>query len=522
MTAGAPRPGVPRRASGILLHPTALPDPGVGGHDAPRELRVGRPGSGDFGASARHFVDWLATAGQRLWQVLPLGPVGPGHSPYMSPSALALNPLLIDLQDLADQGWLAGDEAQPVPGGRTAAADRIDFVAASRFRMRCLREAAARFFVQEPSNEAFIRFCATESGWLDDYSLFMAVGEQHPGRTWPDWPVPLAGRDPAALADARARLAGEIGFWRFVQWTASRQWLALKRYANDRGVRVVGDLPIFVALHSADVWAHPELFDLDGGFQPRVVAGVPPDYFSETGQLWGNPLYRWDRHDAEGYAWWIRRLKNAITTADWVRIDHFRGFAAYWEVPADAPTAIGGRWVPGPGSALFDALSGALGELPIIAEDLGVVTPDVTALREAVGLPGMRVLQFAFADDARNLYLPHNHTRDSVVYTGTHDNDTSLGWFSAAPAAERERVQVYLKTDAREIHWDLIHAASQSVARMAVYPFQDVLGLGSHARMNRPGDPDGCWGWRFQWHQVADWHATRLRQITVAHGRHDD
>jgi 4-alpha-glucanotransferase len=560
----------PSRLSGILLHPTSLPDAGVPPAAAASVPSLQAPGSGDFGASAYHFVDWLVAAGQQLWQVLPLGPVGPGHSPYMSPSAFALNPLLIDLQDLVSQGWLPPDATEAeadahghgYAGGtaRTrqapAAAARIDYAAVSRFRMSCLRAAARSFFDGDSSRQAYDRFCASESGWLDDYALFMAIGERHPQVAWPEWPVALARRDRDALAEARAQLGAEIDFWRFVQWTAFRQWARLKRYANERRVRIIGDLPIFVALHSADVWAHPELFDLDGDLRPRTIAGVPPDYFSATGQLWGNPLYRWDRHAADGYSWWIRRVKAALTTADVVRIDHFRAFAAHWEVAADAPDASGGRWAQGPGEALFQAVKAALnagrpaganvdgdpavkadtdakvdsaadaqagdplpGALPIIAEDLGFVTPDVIALRKSIGLPGMRVLQFAFGDDARNPYLPHNFTRNTVAYSGTHDNDTSLGWFAAAPQAERARAQVYLKTDGREINWDLIHAASQSVARMAIYPLQDVLGLGSEARMNRPGDAEGCWGWRFDWSQVRPWHASRLRQISAAHGR---
>jgi 4-alpha-glucanotransferase len=549
------------RASGILLHPTSLPDAAATGEQATpsREPGLRSPGSGDFGASAYHFVDWLATAGQQLWQVLPLGPVGPGHSPYMSPSAFALNPLLVDLHDLVARGWLdeaaaheaasgaavdraarghGGAFADPAPAA-TLAADRIEYGAMTRFRMACLTAAARGFFARDSSREEYNHFCASEAAWLDDYALFMAIGERNPGVAWPDWPAALASREHGALAAARQRFHEDIHFWRFVQWSAHRQWTSLKRHANDRQVRIIGDLPIFVALHSADVWAHPSLFDLDRDLRPRVVAGVPPDYFSASGQLWGNPLYRWDGHADEGYAWWIRRVKAALTLADVVRIDHFRGFAAYWEVAADAPNAIDGRWVPGPGVAFFDAVKAALdatppkepghgipaagdgivAPLPIIAEDLGVVTPDVTDLREAVGLPGMRVLQFAFGDNARNPYLPHNFSRDTVVYSGTHDNDTSLGWFATAPAAERTRAQVYLKTDGREINWDLIHAASQSVATLAIYPLQDVLGLGSESRMNRPGDADGCWGWRFRWNQVQPWHAERLRQISTAHGR---
>ena len=351
----------------------------------------------------------------------------------------------------------------------------------------------------------------------------MTIEQRHPGRTWHEWPAGLAAREPSALAALREEAAEEIRFWQFVQWIAHRQWLEVKRHANERGVRIVGDLPIFVALHSADVWANPGLFHLDEDLRPRVVAGVPPDYFSATGQLWGNPLYRWDRHRDLGFDWWLRRVKAALAVTDMVRIDHFRGFAAYWEVPADARDAIGGRWVAGPGTDFFDAVAAALGApvggLPIIAEDLGLVTPDVVALREAVGLPGMRVLQFAFGDDARNLYLPHNYSRDTVVYTGTHDNDTSIGWFATAPEAVRRNAQVYLGVDGREINWDLVQTASRSVADLSIYPLQDILGLGSEARMNRPGDAEGCWGWRFRWEQVAPWHAERLAAITRAHGR---
>ena len=504
------------RASGILLHPSSLPDTD-GGTDASARRRTPRcPGSGDFGASARHFVDWLVAAGQRRWQVLPLGPVGPGNSPYMSPSAFALNPLLVDLEELAARGWLESAEAAQAAHQPSVAG----------FRMACLRTAARRFLADRGTDPDFEAFIAAEAAWLDDYALFMTIEQRHPERTWHEWPAALAAREPSALAALREESADEIRFWQFVQWTAHRQWLDIRRHANERGIRIVGDLPIFVALHSADVWANPGLFHLDEDLRPRVVAGVPPDYFSATGQLWGNPLYRWDRHRDLGYDWWLRRVKAALAITDLVRIDHFRGFAAYWEVPADATDAIGGRWVAGPGTDFFDAVAAALGApvggLPIIAEDLGLLGPDVVALREAVGLPGMRVLQFAFGDDARNLYLPHNYERDTVVYTGTHDNDTTIGWFATATEEVRRNAQVYLGADGREIHWDLVQAASRSVANLAIYPLQDILGLGSEARMNRPGAGEGCWAWRFRWDQVAPWHAERLAAITRAHGRAGD
>ena len=500
----------PTRASGILLHPSSLPGPF---------------GSGDFGAAAYHFVDWLAAAGQSLWQILPLSPTGPGHSPYMSPSAFAIDPSFVDLQALVDECLLDRDAL----AGHAFDARRVDHATVNAFRLARLREAARNFLAREPAPDPerpaegidpdFDAFRAAQRDWLDDYALFMAIAERRPQARWQQWVRPLAQRSPTALPKVRSAYADDIAFWQFVQWKAARQWTRLKLYANERGVRVVGDLPIFVAPSGVDTWAHRALFDLDDAGEPRVIAGVPPDYFSATGQRWGNPLYRWTHHRDDGFSWWIRRVQAAMMQADVVRIDHFRGFAAHWEVPADAPDATGGRWVEGPGDALFAALRDALGTLPIIAEDLGVITDDVTRLRERFELPGMRVLQFAFSGGSSNAYLPHNHTRDSVVYTGTHDNDTSLGWFAGAPEHERRFAQTYLKTDGAQIGWDLIHAASQSPASMAIYPMQDVLGLGSEARMNRPGEPEGNWAWRFEWPEVADWHARRLREISSAHGR---
>ena len=491
------------RMSGVLLHPTSLPGP---------------HGSGDFGAAAYQFVDWLVAAGQKLWQILPLGSIGPGNSPYMSISAFAGNPLLIDLQELATRGWLDEDNLLEV----SFPAERIDFGAVIPFRMGWLRTAAERFFATGGAdNEEFNVFRLAQQRWLDDYALFMALMDKYPGLEWSAWDADLSRRKPAALANARQRLADEIAFWQFVQWSFFRQWGALKRYANERGVRIVGDVPIFLAYNSADVWTRPDLFQLGDDLRPTVVAGVPPDFFSETGQLWGNPLYHWDAHEQEGYAWWIDRIREMTQLTDIVRIDHFRGFAAYWEVPATATTAFHGRWQPGPGSKLFSAIDAALGRLPIIAEDLGVMTPDVSELRDAFSLPGMRVLQFAFASDADNTFLPHNYTNNTVVYTGTHDNDTAQGWFNSAPEGERSFAQKYLQADGREIHWDLIHCASQSVADMALYPLQDVLGLGTDARMNLPGKAAGYWEWRFQWQQVEDWHASRLREMAAVHGRNN-
>ncbi|MGE3578491.1 MAG: 4-alpha-glucanotransferase, partial [Vicinamibacterales bacterium] len=482
------------RASGVLLHPTSLP---------------GRHGSGDCGAAAYHFVDWLVTAGQQLWQILPLTGIGPGHSPYMSRSAFAGNELLIDLDALGHAGWLTDDELAPPPG---VSAERVAFDAVVPFRMSRLRTAAARFAAGADAGARadFEDYCRAQADWLDDYALFMALADVHASADWRTWPGGLAVRDPAAIATARAAQAEAVHAWRFCQWTFDRQWAALRHYANSRGVRIVGDTPIFVSGESADVWTHPDLFELDAARRPRVVAGVPPDFFSATGQRWGNPLYRWPSHAADGYAWWIARVRRTFALVDVVRIDHFRGFAAHWEIPADEPTAVNGRWVPGPGAAFFDALERAIASVPIIAEDLGVITPDVDALRRRCGFPGMRVLQFAFEGDAGNSFLPHHYEPDTVVYTGTHDNNTSAGWWAGAPERERAFARAYLglpggpegvtaDAEGAAAARALLRAAWGSVADTAVAPMQDVLALPAAARMNFPGQGDGWWTWRFTW-----------------------
>jgi len=511
------------RASGVLLHPTSLPGP---------------HGSGDLGESARHFVDWLVAAGQRLWQVLPIGCIGPGHSPYMSASAFAGSPLLIDLEALRDRGWL--ETAELAPDDRFSPA-RVVWEAVVPWRMERLALAHARFV--QRADEAELAdlgaYCMREAAWLEDFARFMALADAHGQQAWADWPAPLARRAPAALAQADERCRERIDFWRFTQWCFDAQWRALRDYAGARGVRLVGDLPIFVAWQSADVWAHQGLFDLDLRGWPRVVAGVPPDFFSETGQRWGNPLYRWEEHARQGYGWWIARLRRSFALADIVRIDHFRGFAAHWEIPAQAPTAVEGRWVPGPGAAFFEALRNALGPLPLIAEDLGVITDDVVALRRRFGLPGMRILQFAFGGDAANPYLPHHHEPDSVVYTGTHDNDTTAGWWGQAPASVRAHLAAYLGTAApapagvepgvarapegaeagAAVAADLVRAALASVADTAIVPMQDVLGLGAGHRMNTPGQQEGCWAWRFDWSLVHEGHARGLARLVTLYGR---
>jgi 4-alpha-glucanotransferase len=494
------------RRSGVLLHTTSLPGP---------------HGAGDFGPDAYRFVDWLASAGQGLWQMLPVNPIGPGDSPYQSVSAFAGSPLMVALEPLVANGWLA-PPALPAPAFEP---QRVDFARVVPWRLARLREAAAGFFAQagmEPFGD-YARWCRREASWLDDYALFMALETAHQGHAWWHWETPYRNREPAALAAAREQHAGEIAFWQFVQWCFETQLLELKRYANQRGVALVGDLPIFIAHHSADCWARPDLYELDAEGQPTVIAGVPPDDLGPLGQRWGNPLYRWDRMAGEGYAWWVDRVQRALAQADIFRIDHFRGFAGYWEIPASSPTAQVGRWVPGPGRPLFDAIEKALGQVPIIAEDLGFITNDVRALREGCGFPGMKILQFAFGGhepDGSHEFLPHNYKTDAVVYTGTHDNDTARGWWDHAPEHERHNASGYLACGAQDLHWAMIRAASHSVAAMAVFPLQDVLGLGSEHRMNIPGTLGGSnWQWRFEWSQVGSEPGRLLGLIARGSGR---
>ena len=501
------------RHSGILLHPTSLPGP---------------HGSGDLGPAAYHFVDWLVAGKQSLWQILPLGGIGPGNSPYMTPSAFAGNELLIDLAQLREAGWLTHADIAPDPYFKNA---RVDYPVVQGFRMARLRLAAERFFADatREAKKSFSTFCTAASEWLDDYALFMALDKNHSqhGKVWQDWPAALAQRKPRALKEAAEKLTDECNFWKFCQWRFHDQWAALKNYANTHGVNIVGDMPIFVSAHSADVWANQPLFDLDASGRPRVVAGVPPDYFSATGQHWGNPLYNWPAHANEGYCWWIERMRSTLALCDIVRIDHFRGFESYWEIPAAAKTAVSGQWKKGPGASIFNALSKALdktnekniGPLRIIAEDLGIITPEVTALRESIGLPGMRILQFAFDGHTDNLYLPHNFEANTVVYTGTHDNDTTCGWWNSLAEHERAYVRQYLAISGESIEWDMIRVASASVATLSIVPMQDVLGLDSTHRMNQPSQAEGSWEWRFTWSQVAPWHADRLADLTRLYGR---
>jgi 4-alpha-glucanotransferase len=494
---------IPTRASGVLLHPTSLPGP---------------HGLGDFGPDAYHFVDWLQSAGQHLWQWLPTAPVGYGDSPYQGNSAFAGSPLLVALEPLVAKGWLR----KPLLPEGGFDAKTADFVRAAPWRIAALREAAAGFAARAEASdkEALAHWAHSQSEWLDDYTLFMALERAHGGRCWWEWAPALRSRDSAALAAARVAHADEIAFWQFVQWCFDVQCTALKRYANGKGVGIVGDLPIFIAEHSADCWARPDLYELDEHFRPTVVAGVPPDDLGPQGQRWGNPLYRWDRMAAEGYAWWTARVRRALTQADVFRIDHFRGFAGYYEIPATSPTAKEGRWLPGPGKALFDAIRAELGTLPIIAEDLGLITPDVIELRDACGFPGMKILQFAFGGRAEHEFLPHTYPASCVVYSGTHDNDTALGWWRNARENERAFAGTYLACGEHDVHWAMIRAASNSVAAMALFPMQDVLGLGSEHRMNTPGTLGGRnWAWRFEWGDVGAEPARVLALIAAASGR---
>ncbi len=478
-------PALASRRAGILLHPTSLP--GKGAH-------------GSLGAEAFRFVDRLAECGITLWQMLPLGPThGAAHefgSPYQCLSSHAGNPNLICLDALRAEGWLKDAETG--------------------------LEAAYQGFIRRASpadRAAFSAFVACEADWLEDFALFMALREQQGQVAWFHWPEPLRDRDPAALKTARAALHARIDGVRFEQFVFARQWQDLKAYAHAKGVLLFGDMPIYVAHDGAEVWSHPELFSVDAQGQVEEVAGVPPDYFSETGQRWGNPLYRWERHAANGFAWWKARFASHMRLFDLVRIDHFRGLEAYWSIPAACKTAVDGHWVKAPGDELLTALHDAFGPLPVVAEDLGIITEEVTELRQKHHLPGMRILQFAFDGSPDNPYLPHNHTLDSVVYTGTHDNDTTLGWWSALDEEARQHVVDYLGESCESMPLHLMRVALESVANLVILPLQDVLALGSEARMNTPGTTEGNWHWRFAWSQWPEEASLRLAHEVETYGR---
>jgi 4-alpha-glucanotransferase len=492
------------RSAGVLVHPTSLPGP---------------HGIGDLGPSTIRFLDWAAEAGLKVWQVLPLGPTGPDGSPYSSPSAFAGNPLLVSPTRLAEGGWLPpGAESD----GRGFDEASVAFGPVRTWKTKLLRLSWDRFRRSaSPADrrelESFIEHPDQEY-WLEDWVLYAAIKHRFEGRAWTRWDRELRLREPAALRSAARELADETAFRRYVQFLFFRQWNELRRECDARGLALFGDLPFYVAHDSADMWAHRELFDLDGEGRPIKIAGVPPDYFSETGQLWGNPVYRWSVVAEQGYAWWIERTRTNLRLVGSLRLDHFRGFHAYWEVDAFAETAADGRWVSGPGSAFFDALSAAHGELPLIAEDLGLITKDVEELRDRLGLPGMRVLQFAF-NDPESTHLPEHHVDQCVVYTGTHDNNTLRGWFGELDDTARQRVLDYLGVEPREVVWKLIEAAYHSRARLALAPLQDLLGLDGPARMNRPGTTRGNWRWRVREPVLTPELATRLRDLASAADR---
>lgn len=492
------------RSAGLLLHPTSLP---------------GRFGIGEINDMAYQWVDTLVAARQTVWQVLPLGPTGYGDSPYQTFSAFAGNPLLIDLARLAREGYISHQALEEAP---VFPAERVDFGAVIAWKKPLLLGAYQQFVTKaDPAEEAaFHAFCAQHDAvWLQDYAFFMALKDHFGGEAWDMWPRQLRRREPTALATWGERLAPAIMAHKFLQYQFFKQWSELKQYANAQGVQILGDIPIYVAYDSADVWAHQDLFALDEDGYPTVVAGVPPDYFSPTGQLWGNPLYRWDVMAAQGYRWWIARVRMMLHQVDILRLDHFRGFEAYWEVPAGEKTAVNGRWVKGPGAAFFEALLNALGDVPIIAEDLGVITSEVKALRDQFGFPGMKILQFAFDGDATNPYLPHNYERNCVVYTGSHDNDTTRGWFASAPEPEQAFCLSYLGYRPDDIAWALMRLAAASVAALAIFPVQDVLSLGSEARMNTPSQASGNWAWRLRADAFTEEHVARLAELVNTYGR---
>jgi 4-alpha-glucanotransferase len=497
------------RAAGVLLHPTSLP----GGY-----------GIGELGREATLFLDWAASAGLGVWQVLPLNPTGFGGSPYGCLSAFAGNPLIISIERLIDCGLLDSADGTAIPRSSADRVDHVNFDDVVKAKLSILQTSWQRFLAGGSAelHAAFAAFVDADDqrDWLDDYALFMALRDRFGGAPWWEWGEPLVRRQPDAMRRTRSNEASAIAFWQYVQFLFFRQWQDVRDVAHARGIRIMGDLPIYVAGDSADVWAHRELFQLDERGFPTVVAGVPPDYFSKTGQRWGNPIYRWDVMRARGFRWWIARIRANLRLADLVRLDHFRGFAEYWEIPADEPTAVHGRWVPGPGTALFEAIRASLGDLPLVAEDLGFITDDVHLLRRSLGLPGMKILQFGFGEDD-SPHLPHHYEPRTVVYTGTHDNDTARGWFEHASHDERTRALTYLGSDtnAATFSWDLIRAAYASIAEIAIIPAQDILSLDSEARMNTPGEENHNWAWRLTPGALTNEHAHALRRLAEITGR---
>jgi 4-alpha-glucanotransferase len=498
------------RASGVLLHPTSLP---------------GEFGIGDLGSAAYAFIDFLVEAKQSYWQILPLGPTGYGDSPYQSFSAFAGNTLLISPERLVEDGLItdADLKSQFDPGG-----ERVDYGAVYDWKNELLWRAfyGLQHTTNPDTRDEFEKYCEECEPWLADYALYRSIKLSEGQNAWYRWPEPLKTRDKQALQAAAGQLSEQIQAQKFYQFLFFRQWTAVKEYANSAGIKIIGDMPIFVAHDSADVWANQESFKLKADGTPLVVAGVPPDYFSTTGQLWGNPIYKWDAMAANGFRWWIERVRSTLQIVDIIRVDHFRGFAASWEVPGTDKTAKNGQWVTAPGLELFSALESALGPLPVIAEDLGDITPDVRELLDLLGFPGMRILQYAFGGGAKNLDLPHNYIRNCAAYTGTHDNDTVVGWFLSRPKAvadktsgERAFCLEYLDSDGLDIHWDFIRAVWSSVADTAITPLPDLLGLGTEGRTNLPASTSGNWQWRMQKDAITDAIIVRLRKLTEIYGR---
>ena len=491
------------RSSGIILHPTSLPGP---------------YGIGDIGPEAFQWIDFLAETGCGIWQVLPLGPTGYGDSPYQCFSAFAGNPYLISPDLLLKEGLLYPDDLSDSPSFPD---NQVDFGAVIPWKLSLLDRSYDRF-LHSTSAELkanYEHFNASQKNWLDDFALFMALKETHGGAPWPSWENPLRDRQLPAIEETRQKLALLIERQKYRQFLFFQQWGSLKKYAKQKGIQIIGDIPIFVAHDSADVWAHPELFFLDSTGKPTVVAGVPPDYFSATGQLWGNPLYRWKVHRATGYAWWLDRIQAVLSLVDFIRMDHFRGFAGYWEVSGKATTAVKGKWKKGPGAHFFSVVKKTLGNLPILAEDLGVITPDVESIRDGFGLPGMKILQFAFDAGPENKFLPHHYIPNCVAYTGTHDNDTVLGWYQRVPEAEKDYYRRYTDRDGSQVSWDLIRGVWSSVAMFAIAPLQDFLELDNAARMNYPGNPSGNWTWRLIKNGLNKNLQSRILDLNQIYGR---
>lgn len=495
-----------KRSFGVLMHPTSLPGP---------------YGIGDLGGNIYKFIDFLHKSGAKLWQIMPLGPTGYGDSPYACFSAIAGNPLLISPDELLKDGLLSKEDLKNIP---PFPAERVDFGPVINYKYSLYKKAYANFKKLKPDAEIISDYnkfisCPDSKLWLDNFALFMALKEKHGGAVWCDWPEALAVREKSALEKAKKELEDEYEFHKFLQYLFIKQWLKVKTYANKFGISVVGDIPIFVAYDSADAWSNPEIFHLDSNGKPTVVAGVPPDYFSKDGQLWGNPLYRWDELERRGFDWWVFRVKEVLRMVDIIRIDHFRGFEGCWEVAAGSKTAVKGRWVKTKGREMFETLKRLMGELPIIAEDLGVITPEVEKLRDDFNFPGMKILQFAFSADTNNAYLPHNFTHNCVVYSGTHDNETTRGWFDGLAVAIKKSVLEYADCKASEVHNAFIKLAVSSTAVFAIVPLQDILGLDNRARMNTPGKACGNWGYRYGAKDLKAVTAAGLKKLCRIYGR---